>query len=79
VQLDGQRDSCTTATGPATVHLFESHVIGCRRNDGTICSPTESDFIDSNQPAFTVGGATYTMSQLTDGATCADVRAALPM
>ena len=79
VQLDGQRDSCTTASGPAQVHLFESHVIGCRRNDGTICTPTESDFIDSNQPAFTIGSATYTMAQLPDGATCADVRAALPM
>jgi hypothetical protein len=79
VQLDGQRDSCATASGPAAVHLFESHVIGCRRNDGSICSSTESDFIDSNQPAFTIGGATYTMAQLPDGATCADVRAALPM
>ena len=79
VKLDGSRDTCDRASGPAQVLKFESHVIGCRRTDGGICSSAEADFIDANQPAFTVGSATYEMKQLPDGATCADVRALLPM
>lgn len=79
VQLGGTRDTCTSAAGSATVYLFDSHVVGCKRNDGGICTQAESDFIDQNQPKFTVQSATYTMVQLAEGATCADVRAALPM
>jgi hypothetical protein len=79
VQLGGVRDSCTSATGSATVYAFDSHVVGCKRNDGGICTQAESDFIDQNQPKFTVKSAVYEMVQLAEGATCADVRAALPM
>ena len=79
VQLNGSRDTCDTASGPAQVLKFESHVIGCRRNDNSICTSDEATFIDSNQPTFTVGNATYEMKQLPDGATCRDVRNALPM
>jgi hypothetical protein len=79
VKLDGTRDTCDSASGPAQVLKFESHVIGCRRNDGAVCNTDEATFIDSNQPTFTVGSATYEMKQLPDGATCADVRALLPM
>ena len=78
MELGGTRDSCTSATGNATVYSFDNHVVGCKRNDGKICSAAESGFIDSNQPKFTVQKATYQMVQLPDGATCADVRDALP-
>lgn len=79
VQISGTRDSCTSASGQASVKTFDSHVVGCKRNDGQACSGGESDFIDQNQPKFSVSGASYKMVQLTAGATCADVRAALPM
>lgn len=78
IQLGGVRDTCTSAKGNATVYMFDNHVVGCRRNDGKICTQGESDFIDQNQPKFTVQNATYEMVQLPEGATCADVRAALP-
>jgi hypothetical protein len=79
VALGGSRDTCTTATGAATVQLFDSHVVGCKRNDGKVCSGSESDFIDQNQPKYTIQSATYEMVQLPDGASCADARNALPM
>ncbi len=78
VELGGKRDTCTTASGDAKVHLFDSHVVGCARNDNKPCSAGEVDFIDQNQPKFNVKSATYKMVQLPDGASCADVRAALP-
>ncbi|MFO0567127.1 MAG: hypothetical protein U0263_15770 [Polyangiaceae bacterium] len=79
VQISGTRDSCTSASGQATLQMFDSHVLGCKRNDGKLCSAGEADFIDQNQPKFTVQNAVYEMVQLSEGATCADVRAALPM
>ena len=79
VQISGTRDSCTSASGQASVKMFDNHVVGCKRNDGKVCTSGESDFIDQNQPKFTVQTANYEMVQLTEGATCADVRAALPM
>lgn len=79
VQITGTRDSCTSASGQAEVKLFDNHVVGCKRNDGKLCSASESDFIDQNQPKFSVSSATYAMVQLAEGATCADVRGALPL
>jgi len=79
VALGGSRDTCTTAKGAATVQLFDSHVVGCKRNDGKVCTGSESDFIDQNQPKYTIQSATYEMVQLSDGASCADARNALPM
>ena len=78
VELGGQRDTCTTASGSATVHMLDTHVVGCLRNDNKACSAGEVDFIDQNQPKFTIKSASYQMVQLPDGANCADVRAALP-
>lgn len=78
IQLAGARDSCTSANGDAKVILFDSHVVGCKRNDGQLCSASESDFIDQNQPKFSVQSAVYYMVQLPEGSTCSDVRAAMP-
>ena len=78
VQISGTRDTCTSASGKADVKMFDSHVVGCKRNDGQICKAGEVDFIDQNQPKFTIANAAYKMVQLKEGATCADVRTALP-
>jgi hypothetical protein len=79
IQLAGTRDSCTSAKGSADVTKVDSHVVGCRIKGGGNCDATQTNFIDSNQPKFTVKSATYEMKQVPKDATCADVRAALPM
>lgn len=79
IQLAGTRDSCTSAKGTATVDAVDSHVVGCHVKDGGACTQDESNFIDSNQPKFTIKSAKYEMKQVPANATCADVRAALPV
>jgi hypothetical protein len=78
IQLAGKRDTCTTASGTATVSKLDSHVIGCHVKGAAECTQAQSDFVDQNQPKFTVKSATYKMVQVADNATCSDVRAALP-
>lgn len=79
IQLAGTRDSCTSAKGTATVTAVDSHVVGCHVKDGGVCTTDQAKFVDDNQPKFTIESATYEMKQVPEGATCADVRAALPM
>lgn len=79
IQLAGTRDSCTSAKGTADVTKVDSHVVGCRIKDGGYCDADQTKFIDDNQPKFTIKSATYEMKQVPADATCADVRAALPM
>ncbi|MBK8255466.1 MAG: hypothetical protein IPK82_22745 [Polyangiaceae bacterium] len=79
IQLEGTRDSCTSAKGTAKVTNIDSHVVGCHVKGGSDCTQDQSDFIDANQPKYTILSATYEMVQVPADATCADVRAALPM
>ncbi|MBM4358565.1 MAG: hypothetical protein FJ096_10705 [Deltaproteobacteria bacterium] len=78
VQLEGKRDTCTSAKGTAQVTKFDNHVVGCIATGGTPCTPDQADFVDGNRVIYTLEGATYEMKQVPAGATCADVRAALP-
>ena len=78
IKLAGTRDSCTTATGTAEVTHVDSHVVGCHVKDGATCTEAQAKFVDDNQPKFTIKSAKYEMVQVPAGATCADVRAALP-
>ena len=43
------------------------------------CSPTEVNFIDTNRTIYDITSATAETKVMPDTATCADVRAALPM
>lgn len=79
IQLAGTRDSCTSAKGTAEVTRVDSHVVGCHVKGKDTCTPDQAKFIDDNQPKFTIESATYEMVQVPANATCADVRAALPM
>jgi hypothetical protein len=79
IQLAGTRDTCTSAKGTATVSNVDSHVVGCHVKDADTCTADQAKFIDDNQPKFTIKSATYEMKQVPAGATCAEVRAALPM
>ena len=79
VQLTGTRDSCTSAAGTAQVSAFDSHVVGCHVKGGGPCTQAQSDFIDATLPLFEVESATFEMAQVPPTATCAAVRAALPI
>jgi hypothetical protein len=79
IQLEGKRDSCTSAKGTANVTKLDSHVVGCHVKGKDECTAAQSDFIDGNQPVFTIKSATYEMVQVDKGATCKDVRDALPV
>jgi hypothetical protein len=79
VALSGTRDSCTTAKGAAQVSHMDSHVVGCHVRGGGVCTRAQSNFIGASQPVFQVESATFETAQLPAGATCADVRAALPI
>lgn len=79
VQLDGKMDSCTTQSGTAAVTFFDSHVVGCHVKGGADCTAAQTDFVDSSRTDYKITGGTFTSKQVADAATCADVRAALPM
>jgi hypothetical protein len=77
-ELEGTRDTCTSASGNVVVHAFDNHVVGCRVAGGGECDTMQVDFVDSNRTIYEITGATYEMVQVDDGASCDDVRAALP-
>jgi|GEM_PF-3928809 len=67
-----------TYNGTASVSKFENHIIGCHVKGGGECSDTQKNFVDSNRTVYTVKSATFTAKRVSDDASCADVRAALP-
>jgi len=78
VELQGTRDTCTSAKGKALVTKFDNHVVGCLATGGAACTPDQVDFIDANRVIYEIGEATYEMKQIPEGATCAEVRKLLP-
>lgn len=73
------RTSCDQASGPVTFTHFENHVIGCHVSGGGDCSSSEVNFVDQNRTIYEITGATAQTTIVGETATCADVRAALPM
>jgi hypothetical protein len=73
------RTSCDESSGTTTFAHFDNHVVGCHVSGGDECMPSEIDFIDTNRTKFQVMSATIKTKIVADGATCADVRTALPM
>jgi hypothetical protein len=78
VTLNGKFSSCEQQGGTATVPLFDSHVVGCHVNMGGECTAAQTDFVDQSRTNYKPGMATFTSKKVADGATCADIRAALP-
>lgn len=76
--IDGTRQGCDRVTGTATLSHFDNHVVGCHASAGRECLPAEVSLLDLGRSIFQVSSATFEMVHLPDGATCADVRAALP-
>jgi hypothetical protein len=73
------RTACDAASGTATFMHLDNHVVGCHVMGGSDCMPSEINFVDSNRAIYTITGATAQTKIVPDTATCADVRAALPM
>jgi hypothetical protein len=75
VALSGTLTSCTEQAGTVSVKYFDNHIVGCHVSGGDLCTPTQTNFIDSNRTKYTVTGATFTSKFVKDDATCADARA----
>ena len=74
------RTACDQASGSATFMYLNNHVVGCHVMGGSDCVPPDDiTFIDNNRAIYEITGATAQAKVVADTATCADVRAALPM
>jgi hypothetical protein len=79
---------CNTISGTVSIPLIDSkpaidsHILGCALVDGGQCttgSSSQTSFVDNSEPVFTPSGTTtFASVRVPTGATCADVRAALP-
>ncbi len=85
--LSGTRGSCGSATGTASVSVFEDHVVGCVDAAGSITkncvnytsvSTAGPGYVDLNRPEYVPGSATFTAARVASTASCAAVRAATP-
>jgi hypothetical protein len=73
------RTACDQTSGSATLMHFNNHVVGCHVSGGDDCSSSAINFIDQNRTIYEVVSATAQTKIVAETATCADVRAALPM
>ena len=73
------RTTCDRASGTAELMHFDNHVVGCHVEGGRDCGPADVDFVDGNRTAYRATSATIESVVVPDTATCADVRAALPI
>jgi prepilin-type processing-associated H-X9-DG protein len=78
VSLAGNFTSCEEQSGTANVTFFDSHVVGCHVAAGD-CAAAQTDFVDQSRTLYKPGSATFVAKKVPDGASCADVRMALPM
>ena len=84
--VSGTVNDCDHMSGTVSIpqinskYAIDSHVMGCALTiDGGDCSSTQASFVDNTQPVFTPSGSSDFQSvRLPSGASCADVRAALP-
>jgi hypothetical protein len=79
VALNGKLTSCTEQAGTAMVSFFDSHVVGCHVKGAAECTAAQIDFVDQSRTNYKVTTGVFNSKQVADGASCADVRAALPM
>jgi len=74
----GSVESCTDISGVASVTSFDTHIVGCRLTTGDDCSSMQVDMLDQSRPQYQSKSATLVAKKLMTGATCAEVRSALP-
>jgi hypothetical protein len=78
IDIQGSFTSCTEHSGKATAKHLDNHVVGCHLAGADECSAAQVKFLDDNRTVYTISGGTYLAKMVSDNATCADVRAALP-
>lgn len=78
----GTVKSCSRTDGTGTIAVInnkpaiDSHVLGCRKEDGTDCNASEYKLMDSAAPVYAPSGeAVITMVKVAPETTCADIRA----
>jgi hypothetical protein len=77
--LSGKLDSCSASSGSVGVQTVDAHTVGCRvTGNARDCNASEANHLDDNTPRFQVDQASYVLQKLSDAATCATVRSALP-
>jgi hypothetical protein len=76
--LNGTLTSCTRASGPAAVTRFDAHTLGCRLTGGSDCGSSDSNYLDSNAPAYTPGSASFSLVKVANNASCSEIRSANP-
>ena len=77
--LNGTRQTCTTAGGTATVPAFNYHVVGCHVSGGADCDASQADVVDGFSPVMSPGSGSWKSVRVPVAASCAQVRAALPL
>jgi cysteine-rich repeat protein len=82
--FNGTIADCSTVSGDAIVTEQNSRIVGCHRLEDVDagvsgeCVDAERDFAERYKVVYSTGAATFSMKKLADGASCADVRGALP-
>jgi hypothetical protein len=80
ITLHGTSTTCDEISGTADIPFFDSRVVGCKIAGQTSdCMDSDAANIDTNKTEYKPESATFTAKTVADGASCADVRAALPM
>jgi hypothetical protein len=77
--VSASRTACDHAAGPVTVSHFDSHVVGCHVSGGADCTTGQANFVDQNRTMYQAGASTIELKLVPATATCAEVRAALPL
>jgi len=67
-----------TVAGTVEVSQLDFRMIGCHVTDGEDCTKSESEFLDDHRMEYELTSARFTAARISDAATCAEVRAALP-
>jgi hypothetical protein len=73
------RTACDQVTSMTTYSHFDNHVVGCHVMGGGECTSGDANFVDTNRTIYEVKSATVQSKLMSDDASCADIRAALPM
>lgn len=76
--LSGMRTACDAFDGSATVHHFDSHVVGCAIRGGAACNASQIDFVDQNRMKYMPRGARFSAKQVAATASCTEIRSAFP-
>jgi hypothetical protein len=74
----GSTTSCGELNSSVNFSKFDSHIVGCHISGGSDCTTVQRDQLDSGRPVFAPTSATLRAVKVAAGATCTQVRAALP-